>query len=137
MKSIRFAAAFAVALASTAFAAGPFEKIDSDGDGKLSPAEHATGAQTMFEAMDANKDGKVTADEMTAAHEKVAVKKATKTELTAAQKIKVIDLDNDGALSSAEHANGSATMFSKMDSDKDGFISKAEMAAGHAAMMKK
>ena len=121
---------------STAAASG-MEGMDTNGDGKISPEEHAAGAARMFEAMDANKDGKVTAAEMDAAHEKVTGQKAVKGELTAADKIKVIDADGDGVLTAEEHAAGSRKMFAMMDTDKDGFVSKQELAAGHAKMLNK
>jgi glucose/arabinose dehydrogenase len=121
---------------STAAASG-MEGMDTNGDGKISPEEHAAGAARMFEAMDANKDGKVTAAEMDAAHEQVTGQKAVKGELTAADKIKVIDADGDGVLTAEEHAAGSRKMFAMMDIDKDGFVSKQELAAGHAKMMSK
>lgn len=137
IQGLRAVAVVTVTFCSVAFAGDPFLKMDGNGDGRLSPDEHARGAKAMFEAMDANKDGRVTADEMTAAHDKVAGKKAAKAGLSSAEKIKVIDLDGDGTLSSAEHAAGSVAMFTKIDSDGDGFVSKAEQAAGHAALMKK
>ena len=87
--------------------------------------------------MDANRDGKVTAAEMDAAHQRVTGKKAKKTDMSSADKIKVIDTDGDGILTAEEHAAGSRAMFEKMDTDKDGFLTKDELAAGHAQMMKK
>jgi Ca2+-binding EF-hand superfamily protein len=114
-----------------------FQMMDSNGDGKVSADEHAAGAKKMFQTMDANKDGKVTAAEMDAAHEQIAGKKAHKADMSAADKIKVIDTNHDGILSAEEHAAGSKTMFEKMDTDKDGFLTKAELEAGHAKMMSK
>ena len=114
-----------------------FKAMDANGDGKLSPDEHAAGARKMFDTMDANKDGTVTSAEMDAAHEKVAEKKATKADMSSAEKIKVVDTNGDGMLTAQEHAAGSKKMFDKMDTDKDGFVSKAELATGHAKMMKK
>jgi Ca2+-binding EF-hand superfamily protein len=111
--------------------------MDTNGDGKVSPDEHAAAARRMFETMDANKDGKVTAAEMDAAHELVTGKKAAKGEMTAAAKIKTIDTDGDGILTAEEHSAGSKAMFEKMDTDKDGLISKEELAAGHAKLMPK
>jgi Ca2+-binding EF-hand superfamily protein len=74
---------------------------------------------------------------MDAAHEKVAGKKATKADMSSAEKIKVVDTNRDGMLTAEEHAAGSKKMFDKMDTDKDGFVSKAELTACHAKMMKK
>jgi len=107
--------------------------MDTDGDGKVSSAEHAAGAKTMFTQMDANSDGKVTAAEMDAAHAKKGAKAGTM-KMTSAEKIKKIDTDGDGALSASEHDAGSAQMFTKMDADGDGFITAAEMKAGHDQM---
>jgi Ca2+-binding EF-hand superfamily protein len=114
-----------------------FGMMDTDGDGKISADEHAAGAKKMFEAMDADKDGKVTAVEMEAAHQKVAGEKAKKSDMSAADKIKMVDTNADGVLSAEEHVAGAKTMFEKMDTNKDGFLSKTELAAGHAKMMHK
>lgn len=117
-----------------------FQMMNTNGDGKLSPQEHATGARKMFEAMDANHDGQVTAAEMDAAHEQMMAKlgKTTKqTDMSAADKIKKVDSNNDGVLTAAEHAAASQSMFQKMDTDKDGQLTRAELAAGHAKMMPK
>ena len=91
----------------------------------------------MFDTMDSNQDGKVTATEMGAAHQRVTGKKAGNSEMSAADKIKVIDKDGDGILTAEAHAAGSRSMFEKMDTDKDGFLTQGELAAGHASMMKK
>ncbi len=143
MKYRAISAAAALASAALTAYASPsktdveFSKMDTNKDGRVSAEEHATGAKLMFDAMDANKDGKVTAAEMDAAHKRVTGVKAAKDDLSAAEKIKVIDKDGDGILSAEEHAAGSRSMFEKMDTNKDGFLSKAELAAGHANMLKK
>ena len=134
-----------VMLASLAFGAGPkaakpdaeFAAMDTNKDGKVSAEEHAAASKKMFATMDANKDGKVTAAEMTAAHQRVTGKKAKKSDMSAADKIKIIDTNADGILTAEEHAAGSRAMFGNMDADKDGFLGKDEIAAGHAQMMKK
>ena len=114
-----------------------FAAMDADRDGRVSVVEHAQAAGKMFAAMDANKDGRVTPAEMTAAQQKVTGKKAARSDLSSADKIKVVDTDGDGVLAAAEHAAGSRAMFDRMDGDKDGTLTKAEFDAGHAAMLKK
>jgi hypothetical protein len=114
------------------------QMMDTNGDGQLSRDEHAAGARKMFETMDGDKDGKVTATEMDAAHAQMAGKDMKKKgHMSAADKIKVVDTDGDGVLTAQEHATGATTMFDKMDTNKDGSVSKAEHEAGHKAMMKK
>jgi hypothetical protein len=122
---------------NVASADGEFQMMDANGDGKLSPDEHAAGAKKMFDTMDSNKDGKVTAAEMAAAHQQVTGKKAEAKDMSAAEKIKVVDANGDGVLTVEEHAAGSKMMFEMMDTNHDGFLSKAELAAGHARMMHK
>jgi hypothetical protein len=114
-----------------------FTAMDLDGDGRLTPNEHAAGARRMFVEMDANGDGKVTGAEMDAAQERVTGRKAGPSDMSSADKIKVVDADGDGILTADEHATASRTMFEKMDTNKDGFVSKAEFAAGHAKMLRK
>lgn len=138
--------------------------MDKDGDGKITAVEHAEGAKLMFSKMDSNKDGQVTAQEMDAAHatmkdkdhaaartadaspdmEKMQDKKAydqTGTgkgmpkEMSSAQKIAVMDTNNDGKLSAAEHAAGAKQMFSKMDADHDGTLTAQELREGHRTEM--
>ena len=143
-KLVASAVIFTASLAAHAFAANTkpggaheIKMMDTNADGKISPDEHAAGAAKMFGTMDADKDGKVTAAEMTAAHERVTGQKAAAGSMSSADKIKVIDGDGDGALTTAEHAAGSRTMFERMDVDRDGFVSAAEYAAGHAKMLGK
>jgi Ca2+-binding EF-hand superfamily protein len=114
--------------------------MDTNQDGKISAAEHAEGAQQMFQGMDANQDNRVTAAEMDAtqptpnpAH---GAQGATgKRELSSTEKIKALDTNGDGALTAQEHAAGSKKMFTKMDGDKDGNLNVGEIRAGHQTLM--
>ena len=109
----------------------PFAMMDADGDGTISPDEHAERAAGMFATMDGDKDGFVTAAEMDDAQ---AILHGD-TRMSSADKIKAIDGDGDGVLSVDEHAAGSKTMFGTMDADHDGRLTAAEIQAGHDAMM--
>lgn len=143
--SLLMACGLAFAALPSAFAGDmddKFKMMDSDGDGRVSRAEQASGAQAMFSAMDANSDGMVTAtecDAAKAAHEsKVSKLKFWDKDdkMTGAEKIAMIDTNSDGQLSRAEHEAGSAAMFTKMDTDNDGYLSEKECKAGHKLMKK-
>lgn len=62
------AGAVLVAPAAYAQHADMFGKMDSDGNGRISAAEHATAAAAMFDKADANHDGSLDAEEMHAMH---------------------------------------------------------------------
>ena len=113
--------------------AAHFGKLDANGDGKVTPEEHAQGAAAMFKAMDANADGNVTAAEMDAAQAALG----GDARMASVDKIKAIDTNGDGVLSADEHASGSRTMFATMDTNADGTLDMGEVRAGHDAMMGK
>ncbi|MET3930979.1 Ca2+-binding EF-hand superfamily protein [Lysobacter sp. OAE881] len=50
--------------------ADKIKKLDTDGDGAISAAEHDAGSAQMFTKMDTNGDGNLTAAEMKAGHDK-------------------------------------------------------------------
>jgi hypothetical protein len=108
--------------------------MDGNGDGRVSPQEHAAGAKLMFEKIDADHDGEVTATEMDAAH---AAAGSDGGGLSSADKIRTIDGDGNGSLSAAEHEAGSQAMFVRTDANRDGSVDVAEMKAAHEAMLGK
>ena len=135
--ALAMAAAGGFALPSVARAdyEGRFESMDTNHDGKVSMEEHAAAANKMFDKMDANNDGRVTASEMEAAHKAITGHKAEKGEMTAAEKIKMIDTNGDGVLTEEEYTVGTRAMFDKMDTNGDGFLTMAELKAGHEKYM--
>ncbi len=48
--------------------------------------------------------------------------------------MKMMDTDQDGSISSTEHAAGAKKMFDKMDADRDGIVTAQEMGAAHKDM---
>jgi Ca2+-binding EF-hand superfamily protein len=120
-----------------ATAAAELEMMDTDKDGKISAVEHGSGAKAMFDAMDADKNAFVTAQEMDAAHKGRggADGKASAGKMSSAEKIAVVDTNEDGKLSATEHAAGARRMFATMDENQDGALTKAELEAGHRTML--
>ena len=54
--------------------------------------------------------------------------------MTSADKIAVIDTNQDGIVTAEEHAAGARVMFERMDVNHDGKVTAAEMDAAHKAM---
>jgi len=128
-----FAAAVgSLALSGAAFA-GDVASLDTDKDGKVSATEYTASAKTSFDKLDANADGKVTAAEMDAAYVTSKPGVGAAQTPSSADRIKTLDTDQDGSLSSAEHEAGSRSMFDQLDADKDGNLSADEIKAGHEA----
>jgi Ca2+-binding EF-hand superfamily protein len=109
------------------------DRLDADKDGKITAAEYTAGAKTSFDKLDANADGKVTAAEMDAAYTTSKPGVGAAKVPSSAEKIKALDTDADGALSSVEHEAGSRTMFDQLDANKDGSLTAEEIKAGHEA----
>ncbi len=141
LTALTLAALTAATLSTAAFAerrggadmGGPmamfdFAAVDADKDGKITPDEMAAFRAARVTAMDADKDGKISATELAAAQLEVMKAKA---ELRATRMIAKMDSDADGMLTAAEMAAGtpSGKMFARLDADKDGAISQAEMDA--------
>ncbi len=130
--------------------AGMMSMMDSDGDGAVSAQEHAAHTKMMFDRMDTNHDGKITAAEMSAGqgagHEMMMGGNAGMHRpdgmpgmgppMSTADRIKKMDSNGDGKVSAAEHAAGAQATFNEVDTNKDGNLSRSEMAAHRAAMGK-
>ena len=102
--------------------------VDVEGSafGQISASDHAAGAQSRFDAMDANHDGKITSAEINAAQgaERIAW---AKNAMSAENKVKTFDRNKDGALSHREYADGSQAIFNELDVNSDGLLKADEM----------
>ncbi len=110
-----------------------FEAMDADKDGKITTAEVQAHRAAMAKAADANGDGFLDAAELTAMEmERMKVR----AENRATMMVKRMDTDGDAKLSAAELAAGPGPqrMFERIDADQDGAISQAELDAAKARM---
>lgn len=103
-----------------------FDAIDADKDGKLTEAEIAAFRAARFATADADKNGLLSAEELAAMHmSEMSGRMAERS----ARMIEHLDTDADGQLSAAELAEmpKRRSPFARADADSDGAISKAEL----------
>lgn len=126
-------------IAGAAFAAGSekshrghgprlnFEEVDANKDGKLSKDELAAHAEARFNQTDTNNDGLVSEAELRA---RIAQRMEDRADRKVSRMMKHHDANDDGQLSQDEmkpkHAD---KMMKRVDTDGDGAISKAEFDA--------
>lgn len=111
---------------------GALKTLDKDGDGRVSRAE-ATSAATdrankRFDAIDADKDGYLTQEEV----DNARVKAKSDMKRAAEHRLGQADTDGDGAIS-REEAKSLPMLdrnFDRLDANKDGKISRDEMPQG-------
>lgn len=115
------------------FALMQFDAIDADKDGKITAAELDAHRAAQVTALDANGDGKIGVDELKARQMAAMEQRATD---RATRMMERMDSDGDGFLSAAELATPAAParMFDRLDTDGDGAVSRAEAEAAQARM---
>jgi len=123
MKTILVAAALAATASGPAFAQMG-ERGDQYGDATVTKADAVKAGMTRFEALDANKDGTISADEMTAGSRG-----------RGGRGLRRADANGDGAVSKDEFAASQGSRFAMMDANKDGQLTKAEREEFRAQMM--
>lgn len=113
-----------------------FEQIDANGDGTITKEEVLAFRQSRIAGLDANKDNKITADELSA---QMMQNAAQMIQQRSAQMVARLDVDGDGALSVEELAAGpmmgggmTEMMFERFDANGDGAITKDEASAAMA-----
>lgn len=112
-----------------------FEAMDADKDGKLTEAEIEAARVARVTAADANGDGKLSAEELSAMHLAMMTERSKD---MAAKMVERLDSDADGMLTAAEMAAGPGMgrMFDKIDADGDDAITQAEVDAAKDQMGK-
>ena len=107
--------------------------MDADKDGKLTAAEITAFHAAEVAAVDANKDGKLSVDELAAMRLKQMTDAA---KAMATQMVAKGDTDGDALLSAAEilALPQAGFNFDALDTNKDGFIDQAEIDAAMAQM---
>ena len=107
-----------------------FEKLDTNGDGKITQEEMTAHIQSRFEATDVDGDGSLSRDELV---DRITKRAAERAEKRADHILKKRDANGDGILSPDEMQKGYAEKkFAKADTDDDGAISKEEYKAAKA-----
>lgn len=101
-----------------------FDAIDADKDGKITRDEIAAHRAAEFAAADTNGDGQLGAEELEAQMlNQMMARRATRM-------IENMDADGNGSLSAEEMREGPLVAnFARIDTDNDGAISKAEAQA--------
>lgn len=121
------------ARAQAPFAAFDFATVDANKDGKVTPEEIDAFRAAEITAADTDGDGLMSAAELSATHLKRLEGRANE---MAQKMIERMDSDKDGKLSTAEMLARKApkTMFERIDTDNDGALSEAEIAASKDRM---
>jgi Ca2+-binding EF-hand superfamily protein len=113
---------------------GLLERVDANGDNKLTLAEMKTSAKALFDAADTDHDGRVTKQEQSAFQQQMRAKFEASHGTRMAERFAKQDSNGDGRLSRKEAAGMPDERFARIDSDKDGQLSKAELEAARATM---
>jgi Ca2+-binding EF-hand superfamily protein len=104
-----------------------FAAIDADKDGKVTQEELAAHRAAMFTAADTNGDGALSTDELAA---RELARFSERMPERTARMLDRMDANGDGSLSADEIGKGSMEeRFARIDTDDDGAISQAEAEA--------
>jgi len=113
-----------------------FDQIDADKDGKVTAEEFAAFRTAEFAKADTNADGQINAEELAAKHVADATARAAE---MSAKMIERMDENADGQISPEEMENGPrrGSLFDRADEDGDGALTKAEVENAMSKMGRK
>ena len=113
-----------------------FDGADANSDGKVTKEELSAYRQTMMSGVDANDDGMISTEEL-AAHMKARMD--AKIDERAKARVASQDLNGDGMLSAEELLAPPmpVRMFDRLDTDGDGAVSQDEIAQAKAKMQQR
>ncbi len=118
-----------------------FEEVDANADGKVTAEEIQAYEKARFDAADTNGDGSLSAEEMQASMAKRAEERAAQRQKMMTERMmKRMDANKDGVLSFDEmpgQQTHTEQMFARVDADGDGAVTKEEMDAAKAKMQER
>jgi hypothetical protein len=106
-----------------------FADMDRNDDGRVTADEHATAMQALFADMDEDDNGELSTAELDAAYG--PQRDGT---VSSADRIRPMDLNGDGMLSSEEHRRGMEGQFQRNDANRDDGLDLAEMKSSTGAI---
>ena len=101
-----------------------FERLDANGDSKITLEEMLARTDARFDKADTNGDGEISVDEMVTRIER------RRLERRAERMLKRMDFDGDGKVTKTELQNRAKKRFALMDRNDDGAVEMSEMRRG-------
>ena len=103
-----------------------FERLDRDGDGRITASENAADAKDRFDAMDTDHNYHVSEREMDDA-QRPGGDGSIASQISGADAIRAMDPNGNGELSVSEHENAAEARFRGLDANADGVLDRDEM----------
>lgn len=105
-----------------------FSRLDRDGDGRITTAEHAADAKAQFDAMDADHNYHLSAGELQQAQRDGD--RSIAAQIADDGEIGPMDANANGEVSVGENQNAADADFRTLDANGDGAVERAEMEQG-------